>query len=84
LDTATILCSVEKTGKVVVAYEGYRTGGVGAEIAALIAEQAVDYLDGPVIRVAAPDAPQPHNARLLEGVTVGKKELIAGIRKALA
>lgn len=84
LDTAAILSSVEKTGKVVVAYEGYRTGGVGAEIAALIAERAVDYLDGPVIRVAAPDIPQPHNARLLEAVTVGKKELITGIRQALA
>jgi len=84
LDTETILNSVEKTGRVVVAYEGYRTGGVGAEIAATIAESAIDFLDGPVVRVAAPDVPQPHNAILLEAVTVGGDEIRAGIEKALA
>ena len=46
LDIETILASVP------VAYEGYETGGVGAEIAALIAENVIDYLDGPIIRVA--------------------------------
>ncbi len=83
LDVETILGSAEKTGRVVVAYEGYRTGGVGAEISALIAEHAIDFLDGPVVRVAAPDVPHPHNAILIEPITVGKKALIAGIRKAL-
>jgi len=74
---------VKKTGRVVVAYEGCKTGGVGAEIAALIAEDAIEYLEGPIVRVAAPDTPQPSNAVLLEAVTVGKKEIIAGIKKAL-
>jgi 2-oxoisovalerate dehydrogenase E1 component len=84
LDVDTILDSVCKTGRVVVAYEGYKTGGVGAEISALIAENAVDYLDGPVVRVAAPDVPQPHNARLMEVVVVDKDDIVAGIRKALS
>lgn len=83
LDVETILDSVERTGRVVVAYEGYMMGGVGAEISAIIAECAVDCLDGPVVRVAAPDVPQPHNARLLEAVIVSKDQLIAGINKAL-
>lgn len=52
LDIETILASVKRTGWVPVAYEGYETGGVGAEIAALIAENVIDYLDGPIIRVA--------------------------------
>jgi len=84
LDVETILSSVEKTGRVVVAYEGYRTGGVGAEISAIVAESAIDFLDGPVVRVAAPDVPQPHNAILLKAVTVSKKEIRAGIKKVLA
>lgn len=84
LDVEAVLRSVEKTNHAVVAYEGYKTGGVGAELAALIAEHAIDHLDGPVVRVAAPDVPQPHNATLLEAVTVDSNAIIAGIRKALA
>jgi 2-oxoisovalerate dehydrogenase E1 component len=84
LDVEAILRSVEKTGRVVVAYEGYRTGGVGAEISAIIAERAIDFLDGPVVRVSAPDVPHPHNAILLQAVTVDKEDIITGIRKALS
>jgi 2-oxoisovalerate dehydrogenase E1 component len=83
LDVQAILCSVEKTNRVVVAYEGYKTGGIGAEVSALIAEQAIDFLDGPVVRVAAPDVPHPHNAILVEAVTVDKDDILAGIRKAV-
>jgi pyruvate/2-oxoglutarate/acetoin dehydrogenase E1 component len=84
LDLGTIQKSVQKTGRVVVAYEGYKTGGVGAEIAALIAENAIDFLDGPVVRVAAPDMPHPQNAILMEAINVGKEHVVAGIRRALA
>ncbi len=84
LDVETVLTSVKKTGRAVVAYEGYRTGGVGAEVSAMIAERAIDYLDGPVVRVAAPDVPQPHNATLLKGVTVDEDDIVAGIRETLA
>jgi 2-oxoisovalerate dehydrogenase E1 component len=81
LDEAAILASVRKTGRVVVAYEGIKTAGVGAEVAALIAEQAVEYLEAPVVRVAAPDVPYPHNAILMQAVMVDKGDIVAGIRK---
>ena len=80
LDTAAILASVRKTGRVVVAYEGTKTAGVGAEVAALIAEEAVEYLEAPVVRVAAPDVPYPHNAILMQAVMVDKGDIVAGIR----
>jgi 2-oxoisovalerate dehydrogenase E1 component len=83
MDEEAILRSVEKTNRVVVAYEGYKTGGIGAEVSALIAERAIDFLDGPIVRVAAPDVPHPHNAVLLEAITVGKDDIIAGVRKAV-
>jgi pyruvate dehydrogenase E1 component beta subunit len=64
LDIGTMLDSVRKTGKAIVVYEGWRTGGAGAEIAARIQEAAFDHLDAPVARVATLDTPIPYNARL--------------------
>jgi pyruvate dehydrogenase E1 component beta subunit len=64
LDLGTIVESVKKTGKAIVVYEGWRTGGAGAEIAAQIYEAAFDHLDAPVERVATRDTPIPYNARL--------------------
>ncbi len=60
LDTETILNSAKKTGKVLIVHEDTLTGGFGAEIAALIAEQAFTRLDAPVKRVAAKDSPVPY------------------------
>jgi 2-oxoisovalerate dehydrogenase E1 component subunit beta len=57
LDRDTILASVRKTGKAMVVHEDNLTGGFGAEVAAVIAQHAFDSLDGPVVRVAAPDIP---------------------------
>jgi len=57
LDRDTILESVRKTGKAMVVHEDNLTGGFGAEVAATIAHHAFDSLDGPVVRVAAPDVP---------------------------
>ena len=57
LDRDTILQSVRKTGKAMVVYEDNLTGGFGAEISAIISEHAFSDLDGPVVRVAAPDIP---------------------------
>jgi pyruvate dehydrogenase E1 component beta subunit len=64
LDIGTVIESVKKTGKAIVVYEGWRTGGAGAEIAAQIYEAAFDHLDAPVERVATLDTPMPYNARL--------------------
>jgi pyruvate dehydrogenase E1 component beta subunit len=64
LDIGTVVESVKKTGKAIIIYEGWRTGGAGAEIATQIHEQAFDHLDSPVERVATLDTPMPYNARL--------------------
>lgn len=64
LDIGTVVESVKKTGKAIIVYEGWRTGGAGAEIAAQIYEAAFDHLDAPVERVATLDTPIPYNARL--------------------
>lgn len=60
LDVDTIIQSVKKTGRAVVVYEASKTGGFGAEISALIAERAIEYLEGPVLRVAGLDTPYPY------------------------
>ena len=57
LDSETIIESVMKTGKALIVHEANRFGGIGGEIAAIIAEEAFAYLDGPVIRLASPDVP---------------------------
>jgi pyruvate dehydrogenase E1 component beta subunit len=64
LDLDTILRSVRKTNRVVVVEEGWPHGGVGANIAALIAEQAFDHLDAPPQRVTGADVPMPYAKRL--------------------
>ena len=64
LDLDTILDSVRKTNRAVVVEEGWPHGGVGANLAALIQEQAFDYLDAPVQRVTGADVPMPYSKRL--------------------
>ena len=64
LDRATIVASVKKTNRIVSVEEGWPTCGMGSEIAALMMEQAFDYLDAPVIRVAGEDVPMPYAANL--------------------
>ncbi len=66
LDTETVLASVRKTGKLLIVHEDNLTGGVGAEIAALAADQAFEYLDGPVMRLCGPDVPTMPFALTLE------------------
>ncbi|MBO4286718.1 MAG: dehydrogenase E1 component subunit alpha/beta [Kiritimatiellae bacterium] len=76
LDTATAIESAKKTGRVLIIEEGPRTGGVGAEIAARIAEGAFEYLEKPVRRIASPDLPVPA-AKSLEALCVPTPESIA-------
>ena len=57
LDSATILESVKKTGKALVVHEDTRLGGIGGEVAAIIAEEAFDYLDAPIMRLTGPEVP---------------------------
>jgi pyruvate dehydrogenase E1 component beta subunit len=60
LDVETILNSVQKTGRAVIVHEAPKTCGYGAEIAATIAEKAIDYLEAPILRVAGLDTPFPY------------------------
>ena len=64
LDLDTILESVRKTNRVVIIEEGWPHGGVGANLATLITEQAFDYLDAPVQRITGADVPMPYSKRL--------------------
>jgi pyruvate dehydrogenase E1 component beta subunit len=64
LDLDTILASVEKTNRAVIVEEGWPHGGVGANLAALIQEQAFDHLDAPVARVTGADVPMPYSKPL--------------------
>ena len=59
-DGSTILQSVKKTGRVMIVHEAPRTLGMGAEISAFLAERAIDYLMGPILRVTGPDTPFPY------------------------
>ena len=84
LDTALILESLQKTGKLVVADTGWLTGGVTAEIAALAAGPGYAFLKAPVQRVAAPDVSTPSGYTLEQGFYVGKNEIVAAVRRVLA
>ena len=80
-----ILESVKKTGKCLVVYEDNRFLGFGAEIAAIVAEEAFDYLDGPIMRVAGPDVPAvPYNHVLEEWFMVNPEKIADGIRTLAA
>ena len=82
-DKEAIRASVEKTERVVIAYEGYKTGGVGSEIAAFIAEECIESLSAPVVRVACKDVPNPSNAILIDGIAIGKREVLGAIRRVM-
>jgi len=60
LDRDAVLSSVAKTSRALLLYEARRTGGIGGELAAIIAEEAFEYLDAPVVRVASQDTPVPY------------------------
>ena len=85
IDKETVLTSVRKTGKCLVVYEDNRFGGYGAEVSAIVAEEAFDYLDGPVTRIAGPDVPGvPYNHVLEDWFMVNPEKLADGIRKLAA
>ena len=83
LDEATILKSVEKTNRVVIADEGHLRGGAAADIAAIIAEKGFDYLDAPVTRVTALDVPIPFSPPLEKAAVPDESRIEAGIRAVL-
>lgn len=84
IDRETILASVRKTGRLMVVYEGVKAFGVGAEISAMVAESdAFDFLDAPILRLGAADAPVPYNPDL-ERASVPQVDTILDAARRLA
>jgi len=81
LDKDAVLASAKKTGKVLVVHEDTRTGGIAGEIAAIINEEVFEYLDGPILRVTAPDTPVPYSPPLEEFFLPNKDKILAAARK---
>jgi len=81
LDEDTILASVEKTNRVLIADEGHMRGGAAADIAAIIADKGFDYLDAPVKRVTALDVPIPFSPPLEKVAVPDEARIEAGIRE---
>jgi 2-oxoisovalerate dehydrogenase E1 component beta subunit len=84
LDKSTILRSIEKTSKAIIVHEDTRTLGVGAEVAAILAEEAFDLLDGPIMRVTAPDTPVPFSPPLEEAFLPNADKIVAAARQLAA
>ena len=85
LDKDTILSSVRKTSKVMIVHEDKRTMGIGAELAAIIAEEAFDDLDGPIIRITGPDIPaMPFSPPLEKAWLVNIDKIMAGLDRLAA
>ena len=83
LDMDTIAASVKKTGRVVGVTEAYRTGSFISELAMRIQEEVFDWLDAPVVRVAAADVPVPMAETLEDAAIPNAEAIIAGIRQVL-
>ena len=81
LDKETILNSVHKTGRVVIVHEATRTSGFGAELSAMIAEEAIDYLEGPIVRVTGYDTPFPYT--LEHSYLPDVDRILSGIEKVI-
>src|SRR2546422_981278 len=84
LDEATILASVARTGRLVIAHEAVKRGGWGAELAALVAEHALDVLDAPIVRVAARNVPMPYNDSLERATIPSQQDIAAALRGVVA
>ncbi|MFW9801748.1 MAG: alpha-ketoacid dehydrogenase subunit beta [Candidatus Thorarchaeota archaeon] len=83
LDKQTLIDSVKKTGRLVLATEETRTGATTGEVAAIVQEEAFDWLDAPIIRINAPDTPIPFSPILEETYIPSSKQLIAAIKSII-
>jgi 2-oxoisovalerate dehydrogenase E1 component beta subunit len=84
LDRPAILASIKKTNRALVLHEASRTGGVGGEIAAIIGEEAFEWLDAPVVRVASLDTPVPYSPPLEDYYLPQVKDVLEAARKLAA
>src|SRR4029453_13407906 len=84
LDKEAVFGSVRKTSKAIVLHEDNKTGGIGAEVAALLAEECFDSLDGPIMRNAARDTPAPFSTPLEEFFLPKTADVVAAARTLAA
>src|SRR5579864_3733702 len=84
LDREAIMTSVKHTNKVLIVHEDTLTGGIGAELSAMLTEDLFEYLDGPIVRVAAPDVPFPYAPVLEEAFIPDAEKILAAARKLAA
>ena len=83
LDEDVILNSVRKTNRLLIVHEACRKGGFGAEVAATVVEKAFDYLDAPIARLGAPDAPIPYNDELERYAIPSQDRIVEELRELL-
>jgi pyruvate/2-oxoglutarate/acetoin dehydrogenase E1 component len=84
LDREAIQESVKRTNKVLIVHEDTLTGGIGAELSAMLAEDLFEYLDGPITRVAAPDVPFPYAPPLEAAYLPNSKKIVSAARQLAA
>jgi acetoin:2,6-dichlorophenolindophenol oxidoreductase subunit beta len=83
-DTETVLGSVAKTGRVVIANEAPKMGSLASDVSAAIAEEGFRYLKAPILRVCGLDTPIPFSVPLEKIVLPGRDEIIAAVHKVMA
>ncbi|MDP6389657.1 MAG: dehydrogenase E1 component subunit alpha/beta [Alphaproteobacteria bacterium] len=83
LDEETILTSVRKTNRLLIVHEAWLKGGFGAEVSAMVVEKAFDWLDAPIVRLGAPDAPMPYNDELERAAIPSQERIANAIRDLL-
>ena len=84
LDKEAILASVKKTSRAIILHEASLTGGIGGEIAAIISQEAFEWLDAPVLRVASLDTPVPYSPPLEDYYLPQVKDVLDAARKLAA
>ncbi len=84
LDKTALIRSARKTSRVVIAHEAHLRGGPGAEITAMLAEEAIEYLDGPIVRVGAKNVPLPYSPVLEAYVLPGVEDIVRAVRSVVA
>lgn len=84
LDVQTLVESIVKTGRVMIAHEAHLRGGPGAEIAAVLAENAIEYLDGPIMRIGAKNVPLPYSPELEGSVLPDVEDILIAARQFFA
>jgi len=84
LDKETLIDSVKKTGKLIIVSEDCKTGGIGAEICAVLVEEAFDYLDAPIKRVCTLDVPLPFSPPLEDYAVPNEKDIVNAVKEMIS